>query len=204
MSTLNETVNRIGMIANSVWLGLFTLTLLFTYPKIHHNFNILGKITVCIYFCLVFLRTFNSYTDFIVSDPALSDLIMHILSTVFTTTSFATLYFFIFQIQEVKIKFESDSEQDHLKRKIVLTRKKIVIFSIFGIMAGGHIFLNFSREIIDYLDYINGTDTKVSPIREFFTKFFRVGRCVIDCCAFLFYASFLIFYFQRKRQMLID
>jgi hypothetical protein len=96
MGSLDENLKHVGLITNSFWLGIFVLTLLFCYPKVRKNFNILGKWTVSIYFCLTTLRTLNFLIDQVVVDTSIADLIMNILSTILSNTSWAAMYFFLF------------------------------------------------------------------------------------------------------------
>jgi hypothetical protein len=81
-----------------------------------------------------------------------------------------------------------------------LRRVKAVIYTLFLVFASGLVATNVYRELVRYLDTLNGTSTPFSPTFQRLASTFRICRCLTDQLAMLCYLSFLGFYLKMKKQ----
>ena len=83
-----------------------------------------------------------------------------------------------------------------------LKRVKAVIYTLFLVFASGLVATNVYRELVRYLDTLNGTSTPFSPTFQHLASTFRIFRCLTDQLVMLCYLSFLGFYLKMKKQVM--
>jgi hypothetical protein len=85
-------------------------------------------------------------------------------------------------------------------RQYRMRRVKGVIYTLFLVFASGLVATNVYRELVRYLDTVNGTSTPFSPTFQHLANAFRICRCLTDQLALIAYLSFLGFYLKMKKR----